>query len=771
MKKHLLGLALVSALGLTACGDGPKEPEIPSGASEGNVTYTKPLYSPATGKLPAPNDILFSGTTDLTLRQSGVTSDREGSSFPANEVYVDPNPLSSNASVAASHVFALDGWSIVAPFVINFTNVDPSVKIDPTSLVGGQTVRVFRVNTARPAAANGVVPPTGPVVGIQSELQVGVDYRIDMVSATEQAGRTDGPSGTMRITPINPVAENGSYLVVLTNGIKDARGLNIIADSQFEVLKGRNPIASSSSLFALEPLRQVLNPAFAALEADKGLARENVTLAMQFNVQGVGDVLSTVMQVVNNPQAPAAATSGFAPKAPFSALNAALTSGAVLWQGNVRLPYYLSAPSATEPLAPLKQFWRADAASPLGTNLTYVNKLPKKTGDETVPMLLAVPGASATGSCVKPSAGWPVVIFQHGITRNRTDMLPIANTLASFPLCHATVAIDLPLHGLLAAADYSDSTNQGLATLLHTGYTPGGMRERIFGVDYVNNTTGASGPDGKVDSSGQHFINLTSPLTSRDNLRQAGADLLALSRALTVMDFDGVVGADFDPARIHFVGLSLGAITGANFVAYDPRVKTAVLVAPGGGLAKMVPSSPAFGPTINAGLAAAGRATGSAGYEDFLFLLQTVIDQGDPLGNWEAFRARTAKALMVQMGGDLVVPNDVTNLQYMVFNASMQPVPSGSPARAPYAGTTPLARAFGLSNIGASTQSANGVSGFIRFAKGCHGSLLSPATCAPVVTDATEAGRITIELNKMIAQYIGANGNAVQFTDTALYVP
>jgi alpha-beta hydrolase superfamily lysophospholipase len=39
-----------------------------------------------------------------------------------------------------------------------------------------------------------------------------------------------------------------------------------------------------------------------------------------------------------------------------------------------------------------------------------------------------------------------VVIFQHGITRNRTDIFAIASTL-----CYAgfvTVAIDLPLHGL-----------------------------------------------------------------------------------------------------------------------------------------------------------------------------------------------------------------------------------------------------------------------------------------------------------------------------------
>lgn len=766
MNKHVLGVALLSALGLTACGDGPTEPQIPDGASVGQVTYTKPLFSPATGKLPAPNDILFSGTTDLTLRQSGVTSDREGSTFPANEVYVDPNPLNSNAAFAANHVFGLDGWSAVAPFVINFTNDDRVTKIDASSVVGGQTVRVYRVNTARPVDPNtGVYPPSGPVVGIQSELRVGVDYRVDMVPVAEQATRTDGPSGTLRITPINPLAENGSYLVVLTKGIKDTRGLNIISDSQYEGIKGTTPIESYSPFAALEPLRKAINPALTALEA-LGLSRNNVALTMQFNVQGVGDVFSTLSQIVNNPAAPAPASGSFTTIVPsIHLLNPALSSNAALFQGSLTVPYYLSAPSGSKPLAPLKEFWRASSASPLGTNLSYINKLPVKTGDEIIPVLVTIPSAA---NCTKPSTGWPVTIFQHGITRNRTDMLPIANTLASAGVCIATVAIDMPLHGLLAAADYTSSTDQGLASLLHAGYTPGARRERIFGVDYVNNTTGAAGPDGKVDASGAHFINLTSALTSRDNLREAAADLLVLSRALTAMDVDGG-GADFDANKVYFVGHSLGAITGSNFVSYDPRVKASVLVAPGGGLGKMVPASLAFGPTINGGLASVGRNVGTAGYEDFVFALQTVIDQGDPLSNWEAFRANTKPSIMMQVANDLVVPNDVSNLNYAVPAGSG--LPTTVPVNAPYAGTTPLARAFGLANIGATTMNANGVRGFVRFNTGCHGSLLSPATCAPAVTDPTVAGRVTVEMNKVIATYLASSGTAVVFADTALIVP
>lgn len=765
MKKHLLGLALVSAFGLAGCGggDGPAEPKIPDATGgEGSVRLTRPLFSPATSQIPVPNDLLFASsvygnTTDLTLRSPSAANDR------TDEIYIDPNPGLSNSAYAANHLFALDGWSAVAPFNIQFVN-EGGASIDASTLVAGETVHVFKVALLRPEVAAGVPAPTGVVTQVLEVLD-GSDFRVDVVAASED---TNPALRTIRITPINPLEEDTGYVVALSRGIRDGNQNLVVADGQFAAVTGTDPIDPQSSFAALEPVRQRVNFMLNAIDAH--VPREEVTLAYQFRVQGVGDALNTISMMVNNPAAPAPVSSGFAPRAPFAAINPALDSGAVLWQGSVTVPYYLSAPTMSNPLAPIKEFWKADTTiapgALLGTNLTYTNRIPKKTADETIPMLLAVPG----GACVKPAGGWPVMIFQHGITGHRGQMLPIANTMAKSPICMATVAIDLPLHGLRSAADYAaGSSDQGLASLLHVGYTPGGVRERIFGVDYVNNTTGASGSDGFVDSSGAHFINLTSPLTSRDNLREAAADLLALSRALTVMDYD-MGGADFDTSKLYFSGLSLGAITGAQFVSYDPRVKAAALVSPGGGLGKMVPVSPAFGPTINGGLAAAGRIVGTAGYEQFLFLLQTVVDQGDPLGNWQQFRAAGVPTLMFQVRNDLVVPNDGSALNYQVPASPPFPIalPTNVPAIAPYAGTTPLARAFGLPNLSADATNAEGVSGFIRFNTGCHGSLLTPATCAPATTDPTLALAVTVEMNSIIAKYFASNGALVDISNSAI---
>ena len=95
----------------------------------------------------------------------------------------------------------------------------------------------------------------------------------------------------------------------------------------------------------------------------------------------------------------------------------------------------------------------------------------------------------------KPAGGWPAVIFQHGITRNRTDLFALADALSFVGF--AAIAIDMPLHGV------TDKTNPFYAKGL----------ERTFDLDLVNNATGASGADGVIDPSGSYFINLQSLLT------------------------------------------------------------------------------------------------------------------------------------------------------------------------------------------------------------------------------------------------------------------
>ena len=81
--------------------------------------------------------------------------------------------------------------------------------------------------------------------------------------------------------------------------------------------------------------------------------------------------------------------------------------------------------------------------------------------------------------------------------------------------------MDLPLHGV------TDTTQVPIYQA---------SNEQTFNLDLIVNSSGAAGPDGVIDPTGTHFINLSYPLASRDNLRQGVVNLLALTRALPGLD-------------------------------------------------------------------------------------------------------------------------------------------------------------------------------------------------------------------------------------------
>jgi pimeloyl-ACP methyl ester carboxylesterase len=347
--------------------------------------------------------------------------------------------------------------------------------------------------------------------------------------------------------------------------------------------------------------------------------------------------------------------------------------------------------------------------------------------------VLTVPNANS-GHGTAPPSGWPIVVFQHGITRNRTDMFAIAGTLAAQG--YAVIAIDAPLHGI------TDKTNPFYRNQLVAGAVPGLVtNERTFDLDLSDNSTQAPGPDGQIDGSGTYFINLSSLLTSRDNLRQANADLLELTDAIVKGNVGGV---KLDGSSVEFVGQSLGSIIGTAFMAIEPHVTVGVLNVPGGGVARLLDASPAFGPSIHAGLAQAGLTQGTAQYDAFFVAAQTVVDSGDSINF--AF-ATAGKAILAQeVVGDASHPSD-------------QVIPN-SVAGAPLSGTEPLLSALGLQSIFQTTQSAGAIRGVVRFTQGEHGSLLDP----------TSSPAVTAEMQGEMASMIVSRGHAVQITNPSVIV-
>ncbi len=707
--RNYLVLAFMALL-LTACGGSSTD-----SGSEGTNGCTvncggdptgilTAVFDPSNGQLPFPINLLFIGTTDLTLN-----------------IPVDDPTNFGDPAVALSN---LDGFSTVAPWAINFVGKDGrATTIDPDTVGSGSSVRVFEVTTAL-----GSIAPNGLV----AELIPGQEFVA--VAASAQ---------TVAIVPLKPLKELTTYMAVLTSGIADTSGNNVTPDTTYFITQRTDPLVDANgnstdpllddaTAQALEPLRQITN-AQEAVAASGGVDRASIVLSFTMSTQSI----TPVTAVVHSLAQPAATT--IVP----SGLNTSAVGGAGIADihvGIITIPYYLSAPSAENPIAPLNEFWHAAPGAyvppfdqfgldPSSTAITVANPIPVVQGMQTVPVIVTVPNIMP-----KPAAGWPVVIFQHGVTRNRTDMLAIADTMASQG--YAVIAIDQPLHGVVPAVD------PHLAPF-YIGNTPFApvANERTFDVDYIDNATGAPGPDGIADPSGTHSINLTSLLTSRDNTRQASIDLTVLAHTIfDGLSVDGDAIPDLDGGNMHFVGQSLGSMVGTPFLGVEDLVSNAVISVPGGGIINLLLGSETFGPRIRAGLAAAGLEPGTADFAAYVVAAQTILDSSDPI-NWAAVSAGFNTILLHEVINDSVIPNSVPG--------------------APLSGTEPLIRAMGLTTITGTTQDAVGIRGVVRFVPpASHGSLLSP----------TDSPSATVEMQGEMASMIVSGGTAVVVNDPTVIV-
>lgn len=691
MRIKILIIALGAALLFGGCLRDGKDTDVRDSI---NTAGFFARFDPSNSIIPYPNNLLFSGSTDGTLN-------------------IPVDPAAPDAAVKTA-LNALDGFSTIAPISATFSSA-----VDSGSLVAGDTVRLFEVTLSR--------FPGGAVTRIERELGAG-EYTAGLSSL-------DTSLTTVVITPLRPLAPRTSYLVVLTRGIKGTGGLAAGAELPYAMAKSTAALIDGSGVSqftaltdaqaaALEPVRQLTNAAETAATAfANDLERGDIVLSWTFTTQSVSDVLVAVRAAVQNAAPPTTVLTGPAAASPQGTAD--------IYVGTIGLPYYLTAASNQNDDTPLTTWWTGAG----GSHLTWINPIPVATGTQTVPLMVSIPKG------VKPGAGWPVVIYQHGITTNRATMLAVADALAGAGF--AVVAIDMPLHGL--TGNETDDTK--------SFYMAGA--ERTFDLDLVNNTSGAPGPDNVTDTSGQHFINLASLLTSRDNLRQAVADLLALTRALSTMDYDGG-GADFDTAQVRFLGHSLGAMAGATFLALEPAVGAATLAMPGGGIAKLLDGSATYGPRIAAGLAANGLDKGTAEYEAFMASAQMAMDSADPINYTAATVANRGIHLVEIVGGnaslpDQVIPNNVLNI-------------SGT-LPSPTAGTDPLATLMALTKTSASTTGAN-LQAWVRFTAGHHGSLLSPRDAAG--NDDPASSAVTTEIQAQMAGFLASNGAALTITDTDL---
>ncbi len=817
MKKMLLGIAIAAALS----GCGSESLEDVKSKSEPVVPYATVKYDPSAGVLSVPNDLLFLGTTDGTLNMPGETV-TAGESVN----YADPQ----------TSLGALDGWSTQSPYKIELT-MPAGVELEETS-VNASSVRIFEVvmgasltdETCRSV-------PAGLGCKYVRELQFGVDF---VASAS---------GNDVAIVPMKPFTQGASYINVLTSALEDNYGRSIQPSSTYKLVKqdiNELPLVTESQL----ALQGVINSYENVVIQSGSLTKDEIILSAAMTIQSAGNIIGSVknllaasLQGVGTPPAIVmGAPTGLNVGQVLGIPSPSLFDEVTYHKGVINLPNYLKAPTSTEDSGLNETYWQAQCDNaavvagfkaqagdnfpmdPVSENdafclnvsggllrdftaigmeldkerhLTKYNLLPKVQGISTAAVQMTKPADNLTminatrqalgmGPLVKPEAGWPVVIMQHGITSRKESMLALTASLALQGF--ATVAIDHPMHGERGIDVDGD------------------------GEDDFNATT----------KSVLHYMNLGSMLVARDNLRQSMADLLGLRLGLNFIQNE----QDLNTLDVSFVGHSLGAISGPGFITAanttlgSPqadalfKIQSGALASGAGGIAGFLLESESFGSFIQASvllsagiaesaefaaflqsppesclalfedqqafvscvydefmksLVAAGEsqkiANISAIMSSFVFASQTALDAADPNSIYQ----RVA-ALDTPIYQSVVVGDGIDNKEDTVIPAYV------SASVNPNAGTVPSALRMGLKPVTESQaplvdDNGNPVPGkfLVKFIYGHHGSILTPAPAGGATPE--QAGAATQEMQLQMASFLASRGYALQMQNTQIVTP
>jgi len=674
-------LPIILALFIAGCGDDDSSKvKVNNTVGQGAGAFI--VFDSAGGDIPYPNNILFAATT---------AEDIDGTLNIPYEV------TDADAAVKSA-LNTLTGFSTTSPISVSFNG-----EINASSLITG--LKVYEI-AAEANASTGNVPICQ---GITADLTFGVDY-ISSISGSK-----------IVILPLKPLKSDQNYMIVLTNDIVSNNNKPIAPDLASDLLlsetalidgTGNHTTLSTEDATIFEGIRQATQALIGYTVAQKSIPREDIVSAWSFKTQKIGDTAQAFADNI--------------PATTMELTNIHLTSADILGAGAgiadvyagtlSNLPYYLAAGTHAQDTNPLtKSFIIQDG-----------NTLPDVNATTIIPVLATVPNDQGA----MPADGWPVVIFQHGITQNRTNVLAISEALANAG--YAAVAIDLPLHGI-------DDNTSGLYI---------SALERTFNLDLANNTTGAAGPDGVIDSSGTHYINLSSLLTSRDNLRQSTSDLLALQNSFGADVGDGL---KFDPAHVAFVGHSLGTIASFGFLNHTTTLEGVTLAMPGGGIAELLNNSVSFGPAIEAGLAANDVIKGTTAYASFMLATQTILDDADPL-NYAVNVGASQNIFAIEVigGQNGGLPDQV--------------IPNNAPTDEGYAyllyGTEPLLSLLNTTNLTATADVTPNRAA--RFLEGDHSSILDPSSSVAA----------TAEMQAQVYSFINSGGTEVTVnTGSLLYNP
>lgn len=803
MKKKLIYAAVLSAL-LSGCGG--------SDDNKGDTSsYLDYLLSGSNATRPS---ALAARATDGTLKFSTETADLS-------------NPVSALST--------LDGWSTTQAIqIVPVTASGITVQAPTATEFGASVAPLYLLELAFDSAA---LRPSG----VKKVLAYGVDFVV-----AESAGK-------LNLVPLKPLNPSSYYMIVATDALKDSSGNPLKPGSDYSNYKsntGSN--AQEQTINGLITLQEGLFKAATGITSDhvifsdwfgtqsgadvlvavkgaaasvlKGSPTLDAAVLWKQDAKGNTSLPGTYTLAVTGSNAflTQLEAEQFLPQEQKDAIATAFGSGTPLnglaqitkvYSGTVKLPYFLSSPATAGSWDKARtQSWHgaipslyaianalkasdsevigglvgagvdpallgaliadpsrqaellAEASKLIGVTLTSggkpldaeqnigrFNPLPMLEEVQSVPMRVFAKDALNTIT--------DVIIYQHGVTSVKENAYALAlGQIAAGAQAGkkvAIVVIDHPLHG-------------------ERGFALSGSMATVTTSD--NPTP---------------YLNLSYLTVARDNLKQSVADLLGLRLAVGLANAKGAIGT-VGSLKVHFLGHSLGAISGANLLAVanqsigNPQADalfkfdTGGLAMPGGGIAPLLLNSPTFGPTIKMGVLTGGSAELKAAFtayapncktavascfvneflpsldataqasaagtlQSYVFAAQSVLDSADPINLASGIKADFPLFATEIVGdgalslSDQVIPNSI--------------------ASAPLGGTEPLFRVLALQPLTASGAANHKAA---RFLAGGHSSLLAPDE------NFDPTGEVTTEMQTQFGSFFASGGTAVKVTDASL---
>lgn len=489
---------------------------------------------------------------------------------------------------------ALAGTSALQPFP---TNLDTTP--DSSQVTGLRVDLPLPSCSARPSdCADDAVLDSLDGFNIQPRITIPFSGPIDLSTVTSSNIFLVGPgdhvvginqpvweplTNTLYVESNDQLAQDSTYLLVVTNGVHDASGNPVDATFRHDLNFGQTKDPATKAY--RKALIDALNSAFAA-----GVDPDNVADASLFTTQSITALSEKVRDQIRSAPAP---TPNF-DLGPGGARTvfANVPGLTITWNRQTTVSGPLSSTSVPVPATQvfpgsISQIAYGSFASP-----DY------EDGSQTIPAYgtkTGVPAVQSTNqlvftlfvpSGIAPTGGWPVAIFGHGFG----DSMNGAPWVVASSLAHAgiaTIAINVVGHGFGAAGTYTVSSP--LLTSSET-FTAGGRGFDQDGNGVIASTEGVNAAGGSI-------------VSNRDGLRQTVFDLVELVHMLqNGVDVDGDGTPDLSTSRIYYTGQSFGGIYGVELLGLEPTIRAGVPNVMGGPIVEIARLAPIFRPLVGIAL-------------------------------------------------------------------------------------------------------------------------------------------------------------------------